>query len=136
LTCVRYTINGKFSNPMRRKFCVQCACFKREGALTDVKNVSRNCRSTTSRLCPVGRVMNASIEALDTRLRRLEYIITGSTSTLDTTSNKPDSSKTSIPNQILSLNDRLAKLVHSNKSIKKLLQTCTSHTLSSTNNSR
>ena len=71
------------------------------------------------------RVMDSSIEALDTRLRRLEYILTGSTNTVDTTS-KPDSQRTNIPNQLSSLNDRLAKLANTNKSIKKLLQACTS----------
>src|SRR5271168_4457117 len=78
-------------------------------------------------LCPnfVTRVMDSSIEALDTRLRRLEYILTGSTSTVDTTL-KADSQRTNIPNQLSSLNDRLAKLANTNKSIKKLLQACNS----------
>jgi hypothetical protein len=86
------------------------------------KIVDRDCSSIVS----LSRhAMDASIEALDTRLRRLEYIVTGSTSTLDTAANKSDSPRANIPNQISSLNDRLAKLVHNNKSIKKLLQTCT-----------
>ena len=78
-------------------------------------------------LCPnfVTRIMDSSIEALDTRLRRLEYILTGSTSTVDTTL-KPSSQRTNIPNQLSSLNDRLAKLTNTNKSIKKLLQACNS----------
>jgi len=70
------------------------------------------------------RVMDPSIEAIDTRLRRLEYILTGSTSPVDTTL-KPESQRTNIPNQLSSLNDRLAKLANANKSIKKLLQACT-----------
>jgi hypothetical protein len=73
--------------------------------------------------------MSSSIEALDTRLRRLEYILTGSTTTVDTTS-KPDPQRTNIPNQLSFLNDRLAKLASTNKSIKKLLQACTSPLIS------
>jgi hypothetical protein len=68
----------------------------------------------------------SSIEALDIRLRRLEYAFNGTSlpDPLDKTHGP------SIPSQISSLNDRLTKLANQNKSIKRLLQACThTHTL-------
>jgi hypothetical protein len=62
-----------------------------------------------------------SIEALDTRLRRLEYALNGSTIPLPKEDLKPGT----IPLQIASLNDRLARLSAQNKPLKRLLQACT-----------
>lgn len=71
-------------------------------------------------------LMDSSVEALDIRLRRLEYALTGSTSSSSDNVEKPDSSQGgSIPSQISSLNDRLTRIANLNKSIKRLLQACT-----------
>ena len=67
--------------------------------------------------------MDSSVEALDIRLRRLEYALTGSTSSTEK-GDKSDSLTGNIPSQISSLNDRLTRIANQNKSIKKLLQAC------------
>lgn len=67
------------------------------------------------------------IEALDVRLRRLEFILTGSTDSKtpqNDVSNGGDGGG-NIPRQLASLNERLTRLANGNKSIKKLLQACT-----------
>jgi hypothetical protein len=66
---------------------------------------------------------NSSIEALEIRLRRLEYAITGSTEAKDP-NEKIDAVGGSIPVQISSLNDRLTRIGNQNKSVKRLLQVC------------
>ena len=66
---------------------------------------------------------HSSLPALDVRLRRLEYALTGSTNDVQLI----PSQEGNIPNQIASLNDRLAKIATKNKSVKKLLQACTLH---------
>jgi hypothetical protein len=64
---------------------------------------------------------DSSIEALDIRLRRLEYALTGTpTNPLPKEDLKPGT----IPTQITSLNDRLARLSTQNKPLKRLLQAC------------
>jgi hypothetical protein len=68
--------------------------------------------------------MDSSIEALDIRLRRLEYALTGSISSTTENVEKSDSQGGNIPSQISSLNDRLTRISNQNKSIKKLLQAC------------
>jgi hypothetical protein len=67
--------------------------------------------------------MDASVEALDIRLRRLEYALTGSASSTEK-SDKSDSLAGNIPSQISALNERLTRIANQNKSIKKLLQAC------------
>jgi len=67
--------------------------------------------------------IDSSVEALDLRLRRLEYVLTGSTVSQDTSA-KPTSEAESVPSQIASLSERLTKVANQNKTIKKLLQTC------------
>ena len=62
-----------------------------------------------------------AIEALDSRLRRLEFLLTGST---DATPPATGHADASIPTQLASLNDRLARIANQHKSIKKLLQAC------------
>lgn len=69
---------------------------------------------------------DVSIDALDTRLRRLEYAITGSLS-----SGKDGSAKTtleggSIPGHITALNERLARLANQSKHLRRLLHACPS----------
>jgi hypothetical protein len=64
-----------------------------------------------------------AIEALETRLRRLEFIITGSTD--QKSKNIVAGTPRSIPDQLDSLNERLARIATGNKLIKKLLQACT-----------
>lgn len=63
-----------------------------------------------------------AMDALETRLRRLEFIITGSTEQKSRTfvAGTPGS----IPDQLDSLNERLARIATRNKFIKKLLQAC------------
>ena len=65
-----------------------------------------------------------AIDALETRLRRLEFIITGSTD--PKSKNIVAGTPRSIPDQLDSLNERLARIATGNKLIKKLLQACTS----------
>ena len=67
--------------------------------------------------------MDSSVEALDIRLRRLEYALTGNTSSTEGVE-KPDSQGTNILSQISSLNERLTRIANQNKSIKRLLQAC------------
>ncbi len=67
--------------------------------------------------------MDSSVEALDIRLRRLEYALIGSTPSTER-SDKSDSLAGNIPSQISSLNERLTRLANPNKSIKRLLQAC------------
>ena len=69
--------------------------------------------------------MDSSIDALDIRLRRLEYALTGST-ILDKPGEKSSSHDGNIPTQISFLNERLARIANQNKSIKRLLQACIS----------
>ena len=68
--------------------------------------------------------MDSSIDALDIRLRRLEYALTGST-ILDKPVEK-SSHDGNILTQISFLNERLARIANQNKSIKRLLQACIS----------
>jgi hypothetical protein len=67
--------------------------------------------------------MDSSVEALDIRLRRLEYALTGNTLSTDRVE-KSDSPGTNILSQISSLNERLTRIANQNKSIKRLLQAC------------
>jgi hypothetical protein len=66
---------------------------------------------------------NSSREALEVRLCRLEYAITGSTEAKDT-SEKIDAVGGSIPVQISSLNNFLTRIGNRNKSVQRLLQVC------------
>jgi hypothetical protein len=68
--------------------------------------------------------MDLSIETLDIRLRRLEYALSGSATVPDESNEKPAIQGGSIPSQISSINDRLARIANQNKSIKRLLQAC------------
>ena len=62
-----------------------------------------------------------SIEALDIRLRRLEYALAGSTN--DAVEVKVHAG--SVPTQIIALNDRLTRIANQNKPLKRLIQACT-----------
>jgi len=65
-----------------------------------------------------------SIDALDTRLRRLEYAITGNVSSTKEASLKTSLEGGNIPSQIAALNERLARLASQSKHLKRLLQAC------------
>jgi len=69
-------------------------------------------------------VANNAFEALDIRLRRLEYVLTGSTAT--STDQVSEKQSQSIPNQIQSVNEALTRIANQNKNIKKILQFCLS----------
>jgi hypothetical protein len=61
--------------------------------------------------------VDPSVEALELRLRRLEYALAGSTSGAQTFSGN-------VPQQAQVLTDKLSKLAQSNKSIPRILQFC------------
>jgi hypothetical protein len=65
-----------------------------------------------------------SIDALDTRLRRLEYAITGNVSSGEDASPKTTLEGGNIATQIASLNGRLARLANQSKHLKRLLHAC------------
>ena len=65
-----------------------------------------------------------SIDALDTRLRRLEYAITGNIPSTKEASSKTDSDGGNIPSQITALNERFARLAGQSKHLKRLLHAC------------
>jgi hypothetical protein len=74
---------------------------------------------------------STAFEALDVRLRRLEFALTGKLGTA--TDESPEMQGQSIPNQLQSVNEDLAKIANQNKNIKRLLQFCISCSSESNN---
>lgn len=75
---------------------------------------------------------DAALESLDIRLRRLEYALTGSS--IGSESETSEKAGKSIPDQIQSVNERLAKIANQNKNIKKVLQFCRLYLYPTTDN--
>ena len=76
-------------------------------------------------LCPLMTLTEVSIDAVDTRLHRLEYVITGNISRKDE-SPRASMAGGNIPGQIATLNERLARVANQSKHLKRLLHACLS----------
>jgi hypothetical protein len=96
---------------LRKVNCLEIA------KVTPRRNVTRAAMTSSA-------LRDVSIDAVDTRLHRLEYAITGNTLLSKDESPRTTVQGGNIPGQIAALDDRLARVAHQSKHLKRLLHAC------------